>query len=232
LPGLVCDQAVWPAQIAGLSDIATSQVVDYGTLDSLGGMANKALAEAPERFALAAHSMGGRVALEMLRQAPERITALALLDTGYQARDRGMQGTAERAQRQSLLKVARDSGMRAMGQIWVQGMVHRERLDDVALIEDILQMIARKTPIEFAAQIKALLDRPDGTPVLGEIGCPTLVLCGRQDSWSPFARHEQMAALIPGSRLVAIEECGHMSTMERPEAVTMALRDWLIGATG
>jgi pimeloyl-ACP methyl ester carboxylesterase len=120
--------------------------------------------------------------------------------------------------------------MRAMGEEWVQGMVHPDRLSDKALIEDILRMIARKTPAQFAAQIKALLNRPDGEPVLKTIRCPTLVLCGREDSWSPLPRHQQMAKLIPGSRLIAIENCGHMSTMERPEAVTEALRGWLTDA--
>lgn len=230
LPGLMCDQAVWPAQTAGLADLATSQVVDYGGCDSLAGMAEIALATAPTRFALAAHSMGGRVALEVIRQAPERVTALALLDTGYQPRPKGAAGAPEKTQRLALLKLAEDQGMRAMGQEWVQGMVHPDRLGDKPLIEDILRMIARRTPAQFAAQIKALLERPDGEPVLKTIRCPTLVLCGREDSWSPLARHQQMAALIPGSRLIAIEQCGHMSTMERPEAVTEALRGWLTDA--
>lgn len=230
LPGLMCDQAVWPAQTAGLADLATSQVIDYGDCDSLPGMAEITLAQAPGRFALAAHSMGGRVALEVMRQAPERVTALALLDTGYQPRPQGAAGEPEKSQRLALLKIAEERGMRAMGEEWVQGMVHPDRLADKPLIEDILRMIARKTPAQFAAQIKALLERPDGEPVLKTIRCPTLVLCGREDSWSPLARHQQMAKLIPASRLIAIEHCGHMSTMERPEAVTEALRGWLTDA--
>jgi pimeloyl-ACP methyl ester carboxylesterase len=230
LPGLMCDQAVWPAQTAGLADLAASQVVDYGGCDSLAGMAEIALALAPPRFALAAHSMGGRVALEVVRRAPERVTALALLDSGYQPRPKGAAGEPEKSQRLALLELAENQGMRAMGEQWVQGMVHPDRLGDKPLIEDILRMIARKTPAQFAAQIKALLDRPDGEPVLKTIRCPTLVLCGREDSWSPLARHQQMAALIPSSRLIAIEQCGHMSTMERPEAVTEALRGWLTDA--
>src|SRR5947208_2791497 len=96
-----------------------------------------------------------------------------------------------------------------------------------AMADSILEMIARKTPDIFAAQIKALLSRPDATAVLSQIRCPALVLCGRQDFWSVLARHEQMAAMIPNSRLVVIENCGHMSTMERPAEVTAALREWL-----
>lgn len=230
LPGLMCDQAVWPVQTTRLADLVSAQVVDYGDCDSLPGMAEIALAQAPARFALAGHSMGGRVALEIMRQAPERVTALALLDTGYQPRPPGAAGEPEKLQRQALLKLAETQGMRAMGTQWVQGMVHPDRLGDRPLIEDILGMIARKTPAQFAAQIKALLDRPDCESVLTAIRCPTLVLCGREDSWSPLARHQQMAALISGSRLIAIADCGHMSTMERPEAVTEALRGWLTDA--
>ncbi|MFC6673451.1 alpha/beta fold hydrolase [Marinobacterium aestuariivivens] len=106
-------------------------------------------------------------------------------------------------------------------------MVHPSRLDDSELVNDILAMIERKTPEIFAAQIVALLHRPDATAQLGEIDCPTLLLCGREDCWSPLARHEEMASLIPGSRLEVIEDAGHMSTMERPQAVTSAIRDWL-----
>lgn len=227
LPGLMCDDAVWQPQIARLGEIAETQVVDYGLSDSLSGMATLALSQAPARFALAGHSMGGRIALEIMRQAPERVLALAVLDTGYQPRPSGPDGEPEKAQRHGLLKLAEDEGMRAMGERWVQGMVHPDRLSDEQLIGAILDMIARKTPAHFAAQIQALLERPDAEELLKAVRCPTLILCGRQDSWSPLARHEQMAALMPTAKLVAIEDCGHMSTMERPEAVSVALSDWL-----
>jgi pimeloyl-ACP methyl ester carboxylesterase len=114
-----------------------------------------------------------------------------------------------------------------MGARWAPPMVHPERLSDAHLMNAILDMISRKTPDIFAAQIKALLERPDAAPLLSGIRCPALVLCGREDSWSTLARHTEMAAMIPHSRLVVIEQCGHMSTMERPEAVTAAMRDWL-----
>lgn len=230
LPGLMCDGAVWEAQIAGLSDRANALVVDYGMSDSLITMAELALAQAPERFALAGHSMGGRVALEIMRLAPQRVAALALLDTGYQARPVGATGDAERAQRLALLSLAQSQGMRVMGRQWLQGMVHPDRLNDQPLINAILDMIARKTPVQFAAQIQALLERPDAEQVLLSVRCPTLILCGQQDLWSPFARHEAMAALIPQNRLVGIADCGHMSTMERPHEVTQALGDWLRAA--
>ncbi|WP_432415838.1 alpha/beta fold hydrolase [Chromohalobacter israelensis] len=138
----------------------------------------------------------------------------------------GEAGQRERENRHALLAKARQDGMRAMGGTWLQGMVHPERLDDETLVEAILAMIERKDPDTFAAQIDALLARPDATEQLAGIACPTLLLCGRQDAWSPLERHEEMAGLIPGSRLEVIEEAGHMSPMERPAAVARALDHW------
>jgi pimeloyl-ACP methyl ester carboxylesterase len=114
-----------------------------------------------------------------------------------------------------------------MGTEWVQPMVHPNRRSDTQLIQAILDMIARKSTEILAAQIKALLERPDARSLLPQIRCPALVLCGRQDTWSVPAHHEEMAASIPNSRFVVIENCGHMSTMERPAEVTAAMKDWL-----
>ncbi|APW38674.1 alpha/beta hydrolase [Rhodoferax koreense] len=231
LPGLLCDQAVWAAQSVALASLARCVVPDYGMSDSIEAMARLALQAAPApRFALAGHSMGGRVALEIMRLAPERVERLALLDTGYQPLPDGSAAEHERAQRYALLATARGHGMRAMGEAWALGMVHPTRLADRLpgdVFEEILAMIERKSPDIFAAQIQALLARPDATPVLGGIACPTLVACGRQDTWSPLARHVQMADRIPGARLAVVEESGHMATMERPVAVSGLLADWL-----
>ncbi|MBV1788415.1 alpha/beta hydrolase [Marinobacterium sp. D7] len=226
LPGLLCDEAVWQEQITDLRDLEC-RVVDYGAADSIGAMADIVLQQAPARFALAGHSMGGRVALEVYRRAPARVERIALLDTGYEARPAGAAGEPERQKRLALLEQAQREGMRAMGAVWAQGMVHPDRLRDRELMESILEMIARKTPELFHAQIRALLERPDATPVLQSLHCPTLLLVGRQDSWSPLERHEAMAELAPAAVLRVIEDAGHMSTMERPRAVTVALREWL-----
>jgi pimeloyl-ACP methyl ester carboxylesterase len=230
LPGLLCDRAVWLPQIAALSPQYDCLVADYGSANSLAAMATSVLGLAPATFSLVGHSMGGRVALEVMRMAPRRVSRLALLDTGYQARPEGEAGEAEARSRYRLLDMAWSRGMRAMGQEWIQGMVHPDRLRDASLMESILAMIERKTPGIFAAQIQALLTRPSAEAVLSVIDCPTLVLCGRQDSWSPLARHEQMAGMIPGASFVVIEDSGHMVTLERPEAVTGALGSWLAAA--
>ncbi len=228
VPGLLCDQAVWKSQIKALKGVANIQVADHGELDSLTAMAEAILARAPARFAVAGHSMGGRVALEVVRRAASRVTGLALLDTGYTPVPAGVAGEKEAAGRHELLELARQSGMRAVGERWLRiPMVHEARLKDRRLVESILQMIERRTPAQFAAQIHALLRRPDASPLLPMISCPALVLCGQDDAWSPLSTHRVMAQLIPHSTLVAVPACGHMCTMERPDEVSAALITWL-----
>jgi pimeloyl-ACP methyl ester carboxylesterase len=228
LPGLLCDGTVWDYQARALEDLAECTTVEWGMEDSLAGMAETALGKAPERFAVAGHSMGGRVALEVYRAAPERVTGIALLNTGYKPLAKGAAGEQEGRERYALLEIARTQGMRAMAERWIPPMVHPDRRVDSALIERITDMFARKTPDAFEAQIRALLGRPDATAVLEQIRCPTLLLSGREDGWSPPARHAEMAALIPGAPgVVVVPESGHMSTLEQPAAVAEALRRWL-----
>ncbi len=228
VPGLLCDQAVWKPQMKALQSVANIQVADHGELDSLSAMAEAILARAPARFAMAGHSMGGRVALEVVRRAASRVTGLALLDTGYTPIAAGVAGEKEAAGRHELLDVARQSGMRAVGERWLRiPMIHAARLKERKLVEAILRMFERRTPEQFAAQIRALLGRPDATQLLPMISCPALVLCGQDDAWSPLSTHRVMAQLIAHSTLVSIPECGHMSTMERPDEVSAALGTWL-----
>jgi len=227
LPGLMCDRAVWRDTVAALAGSPDAIVPDYGEADTLGAMAERVLAGAPARFAVAGHSMGGRVVLEIFRSAPERVAGLALLDTNYTPRAAGAAGAREERERLALLEIARRSGTRAMAKTWVRGMVHPGRLAEPGLIGAILDMFARKSADVFAAQIRALLARPDATALLGTLRCPALVLCGREDDWAPVVRHEEMAAMIPGSELVVVERCGHMAPMERPRAVADAVARWL-----
>lgn len=228
VPGLMCDETVWEHQLAVLGKGRGMQVAEHGLSDSLGAMAQRILDAAPPTFALAGHSMGGRVALEVMARAPERVSRLALLDTGYEALAPGAAGDREKAGRHRLLEIAQRDGMLVMAQDWARGMVHPARLTDAKLMQSIHSMIARAGVAKFEAQIRALLARPDRTPLLSSLRLPVLLLCGREDSWSPLSRHEEMARLIPGSQLVSVPEAGHMSTMERPEAVTAALQSWLV----
>lgn len=229
LPGLVCDGAIWEHQARHLSKVTTVKIADYGSSDSLEKMAQVVLQDAPDQFAVAGHSMGGRVAFEILRRVPERVVGVALLDTAYRPRAAGQAGERERADRFALLDVARSQGMRAMARQWIPKIIHPARLSDEAFVTSVIEMIARKTADIFAAQINALLERPDAAPVLSGLRSPTMILCGREDLWSPLAGHREMAALVPHSKLVIIENCAHMAPMERPEEVTAALDDWLTG---
>jgi pimeloyl-ACP methyl ester carboxylesterase len=229
LPGLVCDSATWTAQIQALSPRLRCQVPDYGLRDSINAMAQHVLDRAPEyTFALAGHSMGGRVALEVLRLAPQRVSHLALLDTGTHPLTAGVAGSRERAGRMGLLQIAERRGMRAMAEQWAKPMLHPAH-HATPVFEAVLDMLSRSSAEQYAAQINALLNRPDAAPVLPTITCPTLVLTGREDLWSPPAQHEGMAAAIAGSVLCIVEQCGHMSTLEQPQAVTAALERWLLG---
>jgi pimeloyl-ACP methyl ester carboxylesterase len=136
-------------------------------------------------------------------------------------------GHRETQGRLRLLQQAREQGVRAMALSWLRGMLHPDRLQDGALIEAIVTMFERRSVAEFAVQIQALLQRPDASDLLPRIRCPTLLLCGEQDQWSPPAQHREMALLIPGSLLTVVPDCGHMSPMEQPAAVSAALLAWV-----
>jgi len=227
LPGLNCDAAVWAPQVAALKGQANCVIPAWGLRDTLTAMARQVLDEAPtERFAVAGHSMGGRVALEVMRLAPQRVERLALLDTGTHPLAAVEAGEKERAGRLALLKIAQAQGMRVMAQEWAKGMVHPDRIGG-PIFEEVLAMFDRGSAAQYAAQINALLNRLDAAPLLPGISCPTLVLTGRQDAWSGPAQHEAMAAAIPGAQLVIVEDSGHMTTMEQPQAVSAALAGWL-----
>jgi pimeloyl-ACP methyl ester carboxylesterase len=219
LPGLLCDKTIWREEADSLRELADIAIPDFRYVRSIEAMARVALDMAPERFSLAGHSLGGRVALEIFRMAPHRVDRLAVMDTGVHPRSAG-----EEAKRQELIDLARSSGMRALAARWLPPMLHP---DHMAMLEPLTEMVERSTPATFENQQRALLDRPDARPVLSKIQCPALVLCGRQDAWSPVAQHEQIAAGIPHSRLIIVEDSGHMAPFEQPEAVTSALRDWL-----
>ncbi len=221
LPGLLCDRASWAHQVTGLADTAEVMIGDLYGFDSIGAMAESVLSKAPGRFALAGHSMGARVALEIVRQAPERVSHLALLDTGIHPRQPG-----EVQKRGALVELARREGMAALAAKWLPPMVHPSGVDP-AIMQEMVAMVCRATPDIFAGQQRALLDRPDAAAGLDAIACPVLVGVGRQDVWSPLAQHETIAARIPGATLVVFEDSGHMAPMEQPGSVTAAMLIWL-----
>jgi pimeloyl-ACP methyl ester carboxylesterase len=222
LPGLLCDASVWRAQIDALRPYAHVLVADFSQHDSLEAMARSALAMTEGSIIAIGHSMGARVAMEMVHLAPERIEKLALIDTGVDSRREG-----EEAKRQVLVDLAYAEGMGTLAERWLPPMLHVDRVEDQALLAPLKEMVMRATPEQHQRQIQALLNRPDLRSRLPDIACPTLVMVGRQDRWSPLAQHEEMAALIPKAELVVIEDSGHMTLLEQPEQVSHALLRWL-----
>jgi pimeloyl-ACP methyl ester carboxylesterase len=222
LPGLLCDASVWTAQAEALRPHAPVLVADFSEHDSLEAMARSALAMVEGPIIAVGHSMGARVAMEMVHLAPERIVKLALIDTGIDSRKDG-----EEAKRQVLVDLAFDAGMGVLADRWLPPMVHADRVEDRALLDPLKEMVLRATPEQHQRQIRALLNRPNLLPRLEGITCPTLVMVGRQDRWSPLAQHEEMAARIPNAKLVVIEDSGHMTLLEQPEQVSDALLHWL-----
>jgi len=221
------DVGTWRAQIDALQSHIPIVVIDHDELDSLTAMAKNVLNHVPASFALAGHSMGGRVVLEVMRQQPQRVTHLALIDTACHAVTDAAVLAKERETRFGFLKIAQEQGLNRMARIWVQNMVHRDRLHDEELIGTIASMFARQSVATYAAQINALLNRTELFPVLKTITCPTLVLCGREDTSTPVAAHQEMMTALPNASLVIVEHCGHMSMLEQPQAVTNAMRAWL-----
>jgi len=222
VPGLLCDAALWRGQTDELHDIAEPWVADATRDDSITAMARRILGEAPPRFALAGLSMGGYVAQEIMRQAPERVLRLALLDTGSRA------DTPEAIQRRKgLIELAEMGDFRGVTPRLLPTFLHPSRLTDTALTEAVSAMTARVGKDAFIRQQRAIMGRIDGRPSLAAITCETLVLCGRQDQLTPLPLHEEIASLIKGAQLEIVEECGHLSTMERPWEVSVLLRQWL-----
>ncbi|AWK87061.1 alpha/beta fold hydrolase [Azospirillum thermophilum] len=222
LPGMPLDAALWDHQTRHLADVAEMRVANLSGRDSIAGMADLVLAEAPERFAVAGLSMGGYVAMEILRRAPERVTRLALLDTN--ARPDTPEATANRKEG---IALARQGRLRQVMAAALPRLIHPDRMADRPLVESVLAQAERIGVDGYEREQTAIMTRPDSRPGLAAIRCPALVLCGRQDALTPPELHEEMASLIPGARFVVVEDCGHLSAMEQPQAVTALLRLWL-----
>ena len=222
LPGSLCDERVWGNQARDLADIAKVRIGSLHGQDSLVAMARAVLADAPDRFALAGFSMGGRVALEMLRIAPERVTRLALIDASVHPI---AAGEAER--RQPQIDLARDQGLAALARWWNPRIVHVSRRDDADYMALLESMACTFTPEDYKQEVAALLNRPDPQDLLGGIAVPTLVLAGAEDPLSTPERNLAIARAIPGARLLLIQGTAHFPMLEKPEQVSAAMREWL-----
>ena len=221
LPGLLCDARIWPQAVLSLTRDAFAPS-GYGDADTLEKMADRSLVGAPARFSLVGHSMGARVALEIIRRAPERVERLALVSTGVHALR-----PAEAEARHALLDLGREKGAEALVDRWLPPMVAADRRRDTALIAALRGMCVQAGVETFAAQIAALLNRPEVESHLPHIACPTLILVGDDDQWSPPAQHRAIADAIPRAEMVVVQGAGHMLPAEAPDAFVAALQDWL-----
>jgi pimeloyl-ACP methyl ester carboxylesterase len=222
LPGMLCDADLWQAQIDRFGDRFNVQVADLTRDDTLRGMAGRVLASAPARFALAGLSMGGYVAQEILREAPARVTRVALLDTSARA------DSPEQAERRhALIALAKTGKFKGVTPRLLPLLIHPMRLQDRALTGVVMAMAERVGQAAFLRQQNAILGRPDGRTDLARVACPTLVVCGRQDALTPPALSQEIAHGIAGAHLVLVEECGHLACLEQPDAVNDAFEAWL-----
>jgi len=229
LPGLLCDRVLWAAQIEALSEVCDPWVADLTRDETMEGMARRVLEEAPvQSFALAGLSMGGYVAMEIMRQASERVERLALLDT--RARLDAPEDSERRLQMMRLAESER--GFAPITTRMLPLLVHPSRVGDSALVDAIKAMAERTGIPAYLRQQRAIMSRIDFRPVLTQVRCPTLVLCGREDVLTPLPLHVEMEGLVAGARLSILEQCGHMSTMERPHEVNTELRLWLTADQG
>jgi pimeloyl-ACP methyl ester carboxylesterase len=222
VPGLNCSPRLFAPQLPRLWQVAPVMVANHTEDVAMAQIARRILDAAPRRFALAGLSMGGYIALEIVRQAADRVERLALLDTG--ARADPPEAQEVRKARMALAESGKFGEM--IDAMW-PALVHPGHRADTVLKAEYVAMCHDVGPQAFVRQQKAIMARADSRPLLPSIRCPTLVLVGAQDELTPPHLSDEMAAGIPGARLVKVADCGHMSTMEQSEAVTAALLEWL-----
>ena len=224
IPGLACTADLFEDQIRSIGGGRPVHIADTSGFDNFEELGRAILDQAPPEFALAGLSMGGYLAFELLRQAPERVLRLALLDTSARA------DTLEKVEdRKRAIRLASTTGLERVQTATLPFLVARARFADAALKQRILGM-ARDTGIgAWTRQMKALMTRPSSVADLGRITCPTMIVVGDDDRLTPLDCAREMAHAIPHAELHVIEDCGHLSSMERPERVTQLMQAWLAG---
>ena len=222
IPGLTATPRFYEPVLPALWRFGPLTVADHTRDDSMAAIARRVLASAPPRFALAGHSMGGYIALEVMRQAPDRVAKLALLDTAARA------DTAEQTERRrQQIAVAAGGKMQAIVDLQFPNLVHPARRNDAAL-RRACDLMAEETGAQaFIRQQNAIIGRPDSRPSLAAIRCPTLILVGEQDAVTPPERSQEMAAAIAGARQIVVPECGHMCALEQPARLVQEMVRWL-----
>lgn len=222
IPGLLNDARLWQYQLPALSKATSTTIARVTEHDSIESLAADAIAHAPAgQFSLAGFSMGGYIALEIMRQAPERVVALALIDTT--ARPDTSETKEARLESISTAKIDFD----AVIQSFPPKVIHPSRQNDMALVNTIIDMCHTVGVEAFIRQQRAIMNRIDSRPFLSGIRCPTLILCGREDLLTPLPLHQELAEAISGSKFVIVEKCGHVSPLGQPQQVTESMLDWL-----
>ena len=222
VPGLLCSARLYAPQIAALWPHGSMTVVDHRRDSEVAAIAARILADAPPRFALAGLSMGGYIAFAMLRQAPDRIAKLALLDTSARP------DTAEQsAGREKFISMAEAGKLNDIVEALTPRFLHSNHHSNETLKRVVRDMAADTGPEAFVRQQRAIMSRPDSRPLLASIRCPTLVVVGDGDELTPPELAREICTGIFGARLVVVPECGHLSTLEKPDAVNAALAEWL-----
>jgi pimeloyl-ACP methyl ester carboxylesterase len=222
VPGLLCSARLYASQIAALWPQGPVTVADHRRDDSMEAIAARILKDAPPHFALAGLSMGGYIAFAMMRLAPERIAKLALLDTSARP-----DLPEQKAGREKFIAMAQAGKLNDVVETLTPKFLHRDHAKDEGLKKIVRDMAHDTGPDAFVRQQKAIVGRHDSRPLLSEIGCPTLVLVGEGDELTPPELAREIAADILGSRLVVVPSCGHLSTIEKPDAVNAAMIEWL-----
>lgn len=225
VPGLLCDARLWGHQLHYLDDVAEMYVGDTLQDDNVGAMAARILDNAPEKFALAGLSMGGYVSLEIMRQAPERVSKVALIDTSSR-----QDSDEQKRRRRGLISLSSKGRFKGVTPKLLPLLIHADRMEDEDLTQTVMDMAADVGQEAFVRQQTAILGRPDSRADLSKYDIPSLVICGRQDELTPVELAEETVDGLPQGRLCIIEECGHLSTLERPFAVTALMRDWLMNS--
>ena len=224
IPGLLASVRMYAQQIPQLWRTGPVMIADHTRADSMSGIARRILSVAPARFALVGLSMGGYIAFEILRQAPERIAKVALLDTSARA-----DAPEQTAMRRAQMTLASQGRLAEVVEQQFPRLVHRARRGDAVLRQVFTLMAEEVGAAGFMRQQTAICGRIDSRPTLGSVRCPTLVLVGEGDELTPPERAAEIAAGVPGARLTTVPQCGHMSTLEQPDEVTRALLEWLGG---
>jgi pimeloyl-ACP methyl ester carboxylesterase len=222
VPGLTCTARLYAPQVASLWRYGPVMVADHTRDADIKSVARRILDHAPPQFALAGLSFGGYIAFQIMRHAAGRVVKLALLDTSARP------DTPEQIEaRKKQIDLARSGRFGELVDFAIQRYLHRDRWNDPNMTGLVRQMVEETGPGTFVRQMQAVISRPDSRPLLGSIRCPTVVLVGDGDIAAPPDLSKEIADGIPGSRYVVVTNCGHLSTVERPEAVNKALAQWL-----